>query len=355
MYKEKKKLFIFSVLGLITSLVGVSYAFFKASVMGSESNSTIYGVAANLTIEFREGTSQISASDIFPGWSETKTFYIKNNNSAEGEYSLKLFDVENGFMEESISFEITSTNDGASIEKRNLPASDELLEPVIVIAGNTTQEYTVKVYYNNLDVDQSADLGQSFTFKIGIDKAGYEMTNLIVNGDFSDGANGWSKSMSKEPLNDAEDWIGEVCGSKACFFTEGQNKIFQYYVTVPSHKVYVKTNVNVQGYGDDKSAGFHVYNIDETVAAAYVFAEKDALFEDYDYSLLYTATAEEQYLSLGRTGLEYDMGYSFAGPLYYSKVLVVDLTETFGSGNEPTKEWCDANIEWFDGTTIINK
>lgn len=32
---------------------------------------------------------------------------------------------------------------------------------------------------------------------------------------------------------------------------------------------------------------------------------------------------------------------------YCSKMMIIDLTDTFGSGNEPTKEWCDNNIlEW---------
>lgn len=34
---------------------------------------------------------------------------------------------------------------------------------------------------------------------------------------------------------------------------------------------------------------------------------------------------------------------------------VVDLTEAFGSGNEPDKTWCDANISYFDGTTTVYK
>lgn len=102
MNKEKRKIMIFSVLGLVVSLVGLSYAFFMGKVSGDESESIIYSVAANLTIEFREGTSQISASDIFPGWSATKTIYVKNNSASEGEYSLKIFDEENGLMVQHI-------------------------------------------------------------------------------------------------------------------------------------------------------------------------------------------------------------------------------------------------------------
>lgn len=36
-------------------------------------------------------------------------------------------------------------------------------------------------------------------------------------------------------------------------------------------------------------------------------------------------------------------------------VLVVDLTQTFGEGNEPDKEWCDTNIEFFNGYKQIMK
>lgn len=34
---------------------------------------------------------------------------------------------------------------------------------------------------------------------------------------------------------------------------------------------------------------------------------------------------------------------------------VVDLTEAFGAGNEPDKEWCDQNIDYFEGSTIVYK
>ena len=36
-------------------------------------------------------------------------------------------------------------------------------------------------------------------------------------------------------------------------------------------------------------------------------------------------------------------------------VVLVDLTETFGAGNEPTKEWCDTHLNYFEGTIYISK
>lgn len=38
---------------------------------------------------------------------------------------------------------------------------------------------------------------------------------------------------------------------------------------------------------------------------------------------------------------------------FVDNVILIDLTATFGSGNEPDKDWCDKHINYFDGTTTI--
>lgn len=40
--------------------------------------------------------------------------------------------------------------------------------------------------------------------------------------------------------------------------------------------------------------------------------------------------------------------------VYLDGAMLVDLTEAFGSGNEPSIEWCDSNIVYFEGTKTIN-
>ena len=40
--------------------------------------------------------------------------------------------------------------------------------------------------------------------------------------------------------------------------------------------------------------------------------------------------------------------YSIGDKVYWRNMSLVDLTEIYGAGNEPTKEWCDANIPWTD-------
>lgn len=40
---------------------------------------------------------------------------------------------------------------------------------------------------------------------------------------------------------------------------------------------------------------------------------------------------------------------------YFDDVLVVDLTDMFGAGNEPTQAWCDENIEYFNTAAAVNE
>lgn len=57
-----------------------------------------------------------------------------------------------------------------------------------------------------------------------------------------------------------------------------------------------------------------------------------------------------------------DANYHFRGIYFYQNsipityiddALLVDLTETFGENNEPSEEWCDTHIKWFDGSSKI--
>ena len=40
--------------------------------------------------------------------------------------------------------------------------------------------------------------------------------------------------------------------------------------------------------------------------------------------------------------------------VYRKEPMVIDLTAVFGAGNEPSKEWCDANIPYFVGTMAVH-
>lgn len=52
--------------------------------------------------------------------------------------------------------------------------------------------------------------------------------------------------------------------------------------------------------------------------------------------------------------IDYDHGTGGTGTMYYDGLMLIDLTAAFGAGNEPDKEWCDENIEYFNGTKTVS-
>ena len=68
---------------------------------------------------------------------------------------------------------------------------------------------------------------------------------------------------------------------------------------------------------------------------------------------LYSISAEYDYLKIMLA--QANSENTINGIMYYDGLIVIDLTTTFGSGNEPDNDWCDKHINYFDGTTTIYK
>ncbi len=170
---ERTKIYkiIFSLVGFILMLSGVSYAYFITKVSNNETTSTITADAANLEIVFKEGTNQITASDIFPGWYASKTFTVTNKGNTDANYTLYISNIVNPLIYGGISYKIESADGGYNKELSLLPLSEEVIKGGINIQGNTTHTYKITTYYNNLDIDQNADKGKTFSYKIYIKTA----------------------------------------------------------------------------------------------------------------------------------------------------------------------------------------
>ena len=74
------KAMVFVVLAIILT-VGVTYAYFRATITGVESESTISIGGATLKIVY-EGTETINAENVIPGWSAKKYFNVDVTNTS---------------------------------------------------------------------------------------------------------------------------------------------------------------------------------------------------------------------------------------------------------------------------------
>ena len=172
MQNKKRILIIVSSILILITIIGLSYAYFAANIIGNEEVSSIAGRAAYLEVTFADGEDTITGNNIVPGWSASKTFTVTNTGENKTYYNLKVVNITNTFtIPGSISLSISSNDGGKNVEKMVLPASDEVIARSIPIELNGVHHYTVTAYYNNLDVDQIDDLNKTFSFDITIENA----------------------------------------------------------------------------------------------------------------------------------------------------------------------------------------
>ena len=172
MEKQDKKPNIITIIGaivlLVLAVVGISYAFFSAFINGGETDTSVEGTGANLSLVYTDGKSVITSSNIMPGWSATKTFTVTNNGEADTYYKLNISNITNEFVEDGLKFSIASADGGTSVPEQAVGTTARTLTNSIAIAQGKTHTYTVTARYINLDVDQTLDLGKSFSYTIGI-------------------------------------------------------------------------------------------------------------------------------------------------------------------------------------------
>ncbi len=120
MKKVKQKsliLLIVMIVSVLLATVGSSYAFFTATITGSETTSTINIGSGTITIAFG-GTSTVTSPNIYPqptAWG-TKTFTVTGNNTTAQTvtYRVNLVVDSNTFSANAIKYTLTSTNTGSS-------------------------------------------------------------------------------------------------------------------------------------------------------------------------------------------------------------------------------------------------
>ena len=173
MEKQEKIPNIIAIIGaivlLVLAVVGLSYAFFSAFIKNGETDPSIEGTGANLSLVYTDGKSVITSSNIMPGWSATKTFTVRNNGEADTYYKLNISNITNEFVDGGLTFSIASADGGTSVAEQAVGTTTRTISPSITIAEGATHTYTVTAKYINLNTDQTPDLGKSFSYTIGIE------------------------------------------------------------------------------------------------------------------------------------------------------------------------------------------
>ena len=164
----QKKQTILVVASLLVVVLSVTLAYFTAQIIGEGKNISVS--SADLKIVFTDTDGNIEGSNITPGWSNSKTFTVKNDSNGTYKYDIIIKDLVNTFKTyKYLEYKITSTDGGYNMtDYAYLPKSstkeDVALVYEISIDKGKTHTYTIEIkYVNDEVVDQSIDMGQSLS------------------------------------------------------------------------------------------------------------------------------------------------------------------------------------------------
>ena len=167
---KKKKLLIPVIASIITVLVlsGVSYAYYSAKI--KENNKTETVIKSNELNLIFTGTSEITANNMIPGDSFTKTFTVENTSNRTVDFNIYLQNITNEFNDDLVY--ALNDDTGSVVGETPLPVTNQnksYLKTKLDIDSNTTKTYTLTVTFKNTDEPQNDYQGKTFKGTLGID------------------------------------------------------------------------------------------------------------------------------------------------------------------------------------------
>ena len=170
---QKKQTILVVASLLLVVVLSVTLAYFTAQIIGKGKDVLV--TSADLKIIFTDTDGNIEGNGITPGWSNSKTFTVKNESNGTYKYDIIIKDLVNTFKTyKYLQYKITSTDGGYNMTDYSyLPKSstkeDVALVYEVSIDKGKTHTYTIEIkYINDEYVDQSIDMGQNLSGTIYI-------------------------------------------------------------------------------------------------------------------------------------------------------------------------------------------
>lgn len=243
------------------------------------------------------------------------SFVITKDQLIEGGYISELYDLKEK-ANECEAFVYISSN-----------TTTPKVTPYLSCSGYTTENYST---YSNLTE--------------------YSVTNLISDGSFEDGGTGWTFNQDVSIISSHQKY-----GSKAVrnYHAVAWSYINSPYVNaISNHIYYASTWLYTSAFGTNKCYVDFNLIYDGTNHWSWPGSAQYSTSVWEKKGVIRTAPNNVDVKI--RLAVDVYGGSDAVQECYGDGVLLVDLTATFGAGNEPTQAWCDTNLDYFDGTKILN-
>ena len=271
----QKKQTILVVASLLVVVLSVTLAYFTAQIIGKGKDVLV--TSADLKIVFTDTDGNIEGNDITPGWSNSKTFTVKNESNETYKYNIVIQNLVNTFVTNGyLQYKITSTNNGYNMtEFKDIPKSsapkDKILAYSVSIPVGVTQSYTIEFKYaNDESVDQSDDMGKKLSGTLFITE-GTERPTLL------------SQILNDNPTRDTRDTYNAVFtnNTTGTLFTATEKNVHNttdttvYYYAGDAKNNWVKFGkyqndlIKYRGYYSTTSTSYKEYStMDECTSAS---------------------------------------------------------------------------------------
>ena len=241
----------------------------------------------------------------------------------------------------------TIKNGGNVILKGYLEAKENIsFEMIIWLTEETPNDYQGQtetgtprnvIYNGNFKIYTRQMLGNEYT-----------ITNMVKNGGFEKDVANWE--LSGASITSDEKYSGGKSLMLSPNTTAMSTQTLSSTAPVLNHKYYGSIMYKTASGLTAADNRFEWYNTDNSDALM-VFANKKDTQGKWERLSGIGQITSTSYLD--KSWYVRNFMVNATTNSYVDEVMIVDLTETFGAGNEPTKEWCDENINYFEGTTII--
>ena len=182
----------------------------------------------------------------------------------------------------------------------------------------------------------------------------YSITNIVQNGSFENGTTNWNlyNSTYSDIVLEDTNHVMVMKSTNDEDYTGGATQTIS--TPIADHKYYGRLKLKTSSDYTASDSRFEIWTTDVTNARYVYFYKKDIKTSTWRNVSNIVTVVDSEYLT-NRTWIIRNFSRKSNVDIYVDDVIIIDLTATFGSGNEPSKAWCDENIDFFEGTTYIYK
>lgn len=161
---------------LLVAIIGATFAYFSITVSGNETAQSVEITTAKLgNVTFDATGAGISITNVYPGWSESKTFTIQAASAdatATIDYIVNLVVAAPGANETLLQgtdfvYTLTSTDTDSSVPQSNptetqMPGQGTNVLATGILNGTETASYTFNVAFKETNTNQNAQQGKVY-------------------------------------------------------------------------------------------------------------------------------------------------------------------------------------------------